>query len=409
MYNVATLRPEQARPISAMKPIHHFRRLTLTLAGLLLLCVVPMSRAFEPIIPPHAHKLVVTEDGLIIIYSDSTSLPAFRWQRAAISRDGVHWTDPYQLPGPDAVEQFSVEPMPQMQCLPDDPVVCYLLDSNDQYETVIARSADGGASWQIEFEKSAARQDFRRRAADWGDFSEVFASFAPQDLEIFDFPNTGYQPVVAMGAAGVWSRQPDGSWQQAEGLFGMAFPPDKAKWYELGLLWQVLEGEVLLISLLFGVLGTAQLMILTLRRRRLAHSRGAIGWSLFTLIVANLLQFGLVMLAANTYFAWWFPWPILLILGTGAAWRLLAYYQMVPDNGRLLPYQLRLLGVSALLVLAPLLWWAWGVVPEYDPAGLAATLIALGLVPINLYLFGRASRDPLAIASAKTALIQLKS
>ena len=34
-------------------------------------------------------------------------------------------------------------------------------------------------------------------------------------------------------------------------------------------------------------------------------------------------------------------------------------------------------------------------------AGLAATLIALGLVPINLYLFGRASRDPLAIASAK--------
>ncbi|MCB8958690.1 MAG: hypothetical protein H6651_00120 [Ardenticatenales bacterium] len=102
-------------------------------------------------------------------------------------------------------------------------------------------------------------------------------------------------------------------------------------------------------------------------------------------------------------------WPILLILGTGAAWRLLAYYQMVPDNGRLLPYQLRLLGVSALLVLAPLLWWAWGVVPEYDPAGLAATLIALGLVPINLYLFGRASRDPLAIASAKTALIQPKS
>ncbi|MCB0028293.1 MAG: hypothetical protein KDE28_10330 [Anaerolineales bacterium] len=394
-----------------MKPIHHFRRLTLTLAGLLLLYVVPMSRAFEPVIPPHAHRLLVTDDGLILIYSYNLTIPEYRgfWEpRAAISRDGVRWIDPYQLPDPEAIRQAPIESLPQIQCLPDDPAICYSVDSNEQYETVIARSADGGETWQIEFAKSAARAGFREEIIDGRDIFEVITSFAVQDLEIFNFPDAGYRPVVAMGAAGVWSRQPDGRWQQAEGLFGMAFPPDKAKWYELSLLWQVLEVEVLLISLLFGVVATIQLMILTLRRRRLAYSKNAVGWPLFTLIMANFAQFGLLILALSSY-SMWYAWPSALFLGTGSTWLMLEYYRMVPDNGRLLLYQLRLLGLSGLLALAPLLWWAWGVVPEYDPAGLAATLIALGLVPINLYLFGRASRDPLAIAPAKTALIQPKS
>ncbi len=168
-----------------------------SLATLATSCPTPMSLS----------RLVVYEQSIYV--GDSYANYGFD-AFVGVSQDGIDWQSTASSKIPENVLLQLKQPvsLPVIQCEAESRLRCYRITGAELVES----SADGGDTWQIDWQIPWGRKEFMLRYPSFpcgkGDLNTT-----PNDLALLHGQN-GDTVVVAMGNEGILTRTPDGSWQR---------------------------------------------------------------------------------------------------------------------------------------------------------------------------------------------------
>lgn len=283
-------------------------------------------------------------------------------------------------------------------CAGDDQQVCYRIRG----ESYVERSTDGGSTWKVDWQMPSGRHLYMIRYPGMQDLVNVSPDLVPYDLAILQ-TEAGMVVLVAYGNQGMLVKSPAGEWNRypvttaAEGVRPAAPIPYRA--VDFDDAWQALLSETTWIVLMAVCLVT---LLSTLSWRRMMAQAPRVkpslkAWLTLGAVIAGLVLVLLIWLfflshrngapsewvgvdTAVTY--------ICLLPALVGAVVLLIILASLPNKAA--AWLAGLLALALGLVFIALTWlpfalWAWGILPHYWLAMIAAAISAL-LVLLSSFL-----------------------
>jgi hypothetical protein len=291
-------------------------------------------------------------------------------------------------------------------CVGDELQVCYRISG----ESYIENSTDGGSTWRIDWQMPAGRHLYMIRYPGMKDLVDVSPDLVPYDLAILE-TEAGYVVLVAYGNQGVLVKSPEGDWDRyavstaTEGVRPAAPIPYRAVDFENA--WQALRSETTWIFLMAFCLST---LLSTLSWRRMMQQAPRVKpslkvWLTLGSVIAALVFILLVWLFILSHrngtpgewvgvdTAVLYVCMLPAVIGSVV---LLVVLASLPNKAAAWLTGLVALALSAVFIILtwlPFGLWAWGIMPHYWLAMVAAAILALFVLVFSLLVEMRLARS----------------
>lgn len=234
------------------------------------------SLATPPLVPVPYIRRLANVNGVLYAADLAHSDRYF----VARSKDGGRtWQSIYNEEQPQGI--FRDVTLPLEVCNPSESQECYRISGQEEIQI----STDGGLSWEIAWGVPHGRRDFMQRFASWRYHrEEEQVDLGPYDMIFFEQNDDTYL-LVAMGNEGVMRRRtPDGDWER----------------YEVGMARPTPYMETNLEEMVFIMQGEVDLWI---------------SIASFTLLGACIVSWQVLSKQIKTseerhYSSWWSLWPV---------------------------------------------------------------------------------------------------